>query len=187
MEANVYFCITRKPEAHMITEKMQQMLNEQFHREMLAANQYLAISSYFEGRDLDGFSHFFRLQAQEEMSHAMKQFDYLHRVDGRIIMQQVPQPQTEFGSDMEALEFALNHERKVTKDINRIMKVASEEEDFATQTFMQWFVNEQVEEEDLLRTINKKLAMVGDNTSALYLLNEELRQRKPEPGVTDGI
>jgi len=169
----------------MINPRMETLLNEQFHREMAAAMQYLAISSYFEDQDLDGFAHFFRLQAQEEMSHAMKQFDYLHTVDGKITMQNIPQPEVNFANHYEAVEFALKNEQQVTQDINTLMKATVELNDFGTQTFLQWFVTEQIEEEEVVRTILNKLRMVGDNSSALYLLNEELKKRQPE-GPQDG-
>ncbi len=168
----------------MINPKMETLLNEQFHREMAAAMQYLALSAYFEDQDLDGFAHFFRLQAQEEMAHAMKQFDYVHTVDGKITMQALPKPKPDFSSNEAALEFALENERQVTQDINSLMKASVEMGDFGTQTFLQWFVTEQIEEEDVVRTILHKLRMVGDNSSALYLLNEELKSRKAE-GNTD--
>lgn len=164
---------------------MEKLLNEQFHREMGAANQYLAISSYFEQQELNGFAHFFRLQAQEELSHAMKQFDYLHTVDGAVEMESIPKPQTSFENIIQAFEFALEHERNVTKSINSLMKAAVEEGDFATQTFLQWFVQEQVEEEALVHNILRKLRMVNGNTGALFMINEELAARKPETNGGD--
>lgn len=167
----------------MINKEMESLLNEQFHHEMFSAMQYLAISSYFEDKNLDGFAHFFRLQAQEELGHAMKQFDYLHTVDGKITMQAIQQPRVEFDSIEQVIEFALNQEQGVTKNINKLMKATVEHGDFATQTFLQWFVTEQVEEEDVVRTILHKTRMVGDNSSALYLLNEELKSRKAEPAT----
>lgn len=167
----------------MIKPEMAKLLNEQYHHELYAAMQYLAITSYFEDKNLDGFANFFRVQAQEELSHAMKQFDYVHQVDGKITQGAIPQPRTDFDSNIEVLEFALNQERGVTESINRLMKAAVDVNDFATQTFLQWFVTEQVEEEDVVRNILEKLRMIGDNSSALYLLNEELKNRKPEPGT----
>ena len=165
---------------------MEGLLNEQFHRELFAANQYLAISAYFEGKELDGFANFFRVQAQEELSHAMKQFDYLHLVDGSIVMEAIPKPQTEFESIVTAFQFSLDSERNVTKAINQLMKAAVDEADFATQTFLQWFVTEQVEEESSVQNILKKVKMIGGNTSALFLLNEELGRRTIEPAVGEG-
>lgn len=171
--------------SNMINPRMETLLNEQFHREMAAAMQYLAISSYFEDQDLDGFAHFFRLQAQEEMAHAMKQFDYVHTVDGKITMQAIAQPEVDFESHSAAVDFALKNEQQVTADINSLMKATVELNDFGTQAFLQFFVTEQIEEEEVVRTILNKLRMIGDNTSALYLLNEELKKRLPE-GPADG-
>lgn len=156
------------------------MLNEQFHREMFSAMQYLAICSYFEDMNLDGFANFFRIQAQEEMDHAMKQFDYVHRIDGTITMTSLPKPKTEFGSLVEVFEFTLKAEQGITENINQLMMKAVQLGDFATQTFLQFFVQEQVEEEELVRNILQKLKMIGDSGSALYMVNEELKARKPE-------
>ena len=165
----------------MIKKQMETLLNEQFHKEMFSAMQYLAVTSYFEDETLDGFANFFRIQAQEEISHAMKQFDYLHTVGGKITMQAIAEPRTEFSNSVEVFEFALAQESGVTDSINHLMKTAVELGDFATQTFLQWFIQEQVEEEDLIRTILHKVKMIGDNSSALFLLNEELKARQPEP------
>ncbi|MFN8396428.1 MAG: ferritin [Bacteroidia bacterium] len=167
----------------MIKKEMETLLNEQFHREMFAGMQYLAVCSYFEDKNLDGFANFFRVQAQEEMAHAMKQFDYVHRVDGKITMSALPKPQTEFGTFVEVFEFTLAAEKNVTENINQLMKKAVELGDFATQSFLQWFVTEQVEEEELVRQILQKLRMIGDSGTALYMLNEELKNRKPEPAA----
>lgn len=166
----------------MISEKIENMLNEQFNRELYSANLYLSICSYFETQDLDGFAHFFRLQAQEELDHAMKQFDYVHRVDGRILMRAVEQPQHDFESIMNAFQVTLDHEREITQHINTLAKTALEVGDLATYTFLQWFIQEQVEEEENVRNIIGKLKLAGGNTSTLYLLNEELSKRTPEPG-----
>jgi ferritin len=167
----------------MIKKEMEKLLNEQFHREMFSAMQYLAVCSFFEEKNLDGFANFFRIQAQEEMMHAMKQFDYVHRVNGSVTMDALPKPQTSFGSMVEVFEFTLKAEQNVTENINMLMKKAVELGDFATQTFLQWFVTEQVEEEDLVRNILQKLKMIGDSGTALYMLNEELKARKAEPAA----
>jgi ferritin len=167
----------------MLKPEMEKMLNEQFHREMFAAMQYLAVCSYFEDINLDGFANFFRIQAQEEMAHAMKQFDYVHRVDGKITMEALPKPKTDFNSLVEVFEFTLKSEKQVTENINRLMAKAVELGDFATQTFLQFFVQEQVEEEELIRNILQKLKMIGDSGSALYMVNEELKARKAEPAA----
>lgn len=170
----------------MISKKMEKLLNEQFLRELYSANQYLSICSYFEGLELDGFANFYRIQAQEELAHAMKQFDYLHQVDGRIEMQSVPKPLTKFKSIKAAVQLTLDHEREITRHINSLVKEAMNENDFATQAFLQWFVTEQVEEESLVVNLLRKIEMIGDNPTALYMLNNELAARKAEPTANGG-
>lgn len=164
----------------MISEKMQKLINDQYHRELFSAHMYFSICSYYLDKDLDGFANFFKIQAEEELAHAMKQFDYLHQVDGKITYEAIDGPPNDFESMMDTFEKTLEHEQYITKHIHSIVKAALEEGDFATYNFFQWFVEEQVEEEALMRTLIAKLRMVGDNTSALYLMNEELMQRQPE-------
>ncbi len=162
----------------MLSSQMQQLLNDQYHRELFSANQYLATSSYFLEENLDGFAHFFRIQAEEETDHAMRQYDYVHEVDGKITHEALPAPVNEFGSYLEAFEKALEHEQYITRSIFKIVKAALDEGDFATHQFFQWFVAEQVEEESLFRSLIAKLKLAEGNNSALYLLNEELMARK---------
>jgi ferritin len=161
----------------MISKKMENLLNEQFNKELYSANLYLSMASYLLAHDFDGFANFFRVQAQEENMHAMKQFDYIHQVDGKITFKKIEAPQTEFASIKEVFELTQAHEKEVTKSIHKIAGQALEEKDFATHSFIQWFINEQVEEEATVKQIVQKLKMIGDNTSALYLLNEELGRR----------
>ena len=163
------------------------MLNDQFVRELYSANLYLSICSYFESIELDGFANFFRLQAQEEMAHAMKQFDYLHQVDGKMTITAIAAPPNEFESIQQAFDISLSHEEEVTKRIHAIVKASIDESDFPTHAFLQWFVSEQVEEEALIRNIISKLKMIGDNKGALYLLNDELSRRKPDPTAAGAL
>ncbi|MCS7076920.1 MAG: ferritin [Bacteroidia bacterium] len=156
---------------------MQDALIEQLHHELYSANQYLTMASYFLKDDLDGFANFFLVQAQEENLHAMKQFKYLHDVGGHVKIQSIPEPINHFTSITHVFEITLAHEKKVTQSISNLIKLSLQENDFATHTFLQWFITEQVEEEALVNTIIKKLKMIGDNSSALYLLNDELAKR----------
>lgn len=156
---------------------MQEALIAQIHSELYSANQYLCMASYFLKDELNGFANFFLVQAQEENFHAMKQFKYLHEVGGYIKIQSIPAPVSDFKSIKHVFEVTLEHEKKVTQSISNLMKLALEENDFATHTFLQWFITEQVEEEALVSSILKKIEMIGDNPSALYLLNDELAKR----------
>ncbi|UKJ06003.1 ferritin [Solitalea lacus] len=161
----------------MISKNMENMLNEQINAELFSANLYLSICSYFQDQDLDGFANYFRVQSKEELFHASKQFDYIHAVGGKVTMKAIEAPETEFKSIIHTFEVTLTHEKKVTKSINNLVKLALSENDFATHNFLQWFIAEQVEEEASITNILKKLEMIGGNSSALYLLNTELGQR----------
>ena len=112
--------------------------------------------------------------------HAMKQFDYLHEVDGKMTIGSIEAPENEFNSILEVFQKTLEHEQYITKSIHQIVKAALDEADFATHEFFQWFVKEQVEEESTMRNLIGKLKLIDGNTSALYLLNEELLRRQPE-------
>ncbi|MCB0837458.1 MAG: ferritin [Bacteroidetes bacterium] len=169
----------------MISKKMEEMIVTQYHKELFSAYQYFAMCSYFLDLELDGFANFFRVQAEEELMHAMKQFDYLHEVDGKMTIGSIEAPENEFNSILEVFQKTLEHEQYITKSIHQIVKAALDEADFATHEFFQWFVKEQVEEESTMRNLIGKLKLIDGNTSALYLLNEELLRRQPEanPGA----
>jgi ferritin len=161
----------------MISKEMDKLINDQFNKELFSANLYLSMSSYFLSRDLDGFANFFRIQAKEEQMHAMKQFDYLHQVDSTIKMTSIAAPQIDFKSIIQVFELSLEHEKSVTASIYNIVEQALKDRDYATHAFFQWFITEQVEEESSIKTLIKKIEMIGDNSSALYLLNDELSKR----------
>jgi ferritin len=161
----------------MISKKIEKLINDQFNMELYSSNSYLSMTSYFLSIDLEGFANYFRIQAQEEMMHAMKQFDYMHEVDGKIEMLTVVAPNIKFKSILDVFEKAFEQEKEVTKSINNIVGSSLKENDFATYAFFQWFVSEQVEEESNMRTMIQKLKMIGDNSSAMYLMNEELGKR----------
>lgn len=165
----------------MISPKMEKMLNEQINSELYSVNLYLSICSYFTDKDMDGFANFFMVQAQEETFHAHKQFNYMHQVRGKVTMAAIEAPPTKFKSIVDAFKVTLKHEELVTKKINNLVKHSLAESDFATHAFLQWFITEQVEEEDQINKLIKKLEMIGDNSSALYLLNAELAQRSFTP------
>lgn len=161
----------------MASEKMLQLLNDQFNRELYSVNLYLSMASFCLSEDLDGFANFYKVQAQEETFHAMKQFDYIHQIEGKVTMLALAQPPSVFSSLIHLFEQTILHEKEVSKSINQLVQQALSESDFATHTFLQWFITEQVEEENTMQTLLKKLKMIGDNQSALYLMNEELGRR----------
>ena len=168
----------------MISEKIANLINEQIVHEQYAAQYYLSMSAYFYSKDLDGIANYFRVQCKEEMMHADKMFDYLKDVGAEIKIGAIEKPEQDFENATEVFEKALEHEKKVTQLIFNIVKNATEEGDFATVSFMQWFINEQVEEEASASQLVSKIKMVCDNPSALYLFDQELSQRVFIPDTT---
>lgn len=169
----------------MVSEKIVTLVNEQITKEQYASQLYLSMSAWFYAQDLEGIGNYFRVQSKEELMHADKMFDYVNDIGGQIILNEVPKPPYEFNNAQEIFEKALDHERLVTKSIFNIVKAANEEGDFATTSFLQWFINEQVEEESSASTLVSKIKMVKDNPSALYLFDQELAQRVFVPDATN--
>ncbi|WP_312825066.1 ferritin [Epilithonimonas sp.] len=167
----------------MVTDKIAKLINEQITKEQYAAHYYLSMSAWFSSKDLDGIANYFRVQSKEELMHADKMFDYLNDVGGEIVIGEIPKPPHEFESAIDIFEKALEHEKIVTKSIFNIVKNANDESDFATTSFLQWFINEQVEEEANASQYVTKIKMVSDNPSALYLFDQELAQRVFDPAA----
>ncbi|NAW50826.1 ferritin [Elizabethkingia argentiflava] len=161
----------------MVSKNVETLINKQIAGEQYAAQYYLAMSAWFEAQDLEGLANYFRVQSKEELMHADKMFDYLNDVGGKVILEAIPAPPGDFADALEIFEKALAHEKEVTQNIFNIVKVATEENDFATTSFLQWFVNEQVEEEATASQHVSKIKMVKDNPSALYLFDQELGKR----------
>jgi ferritin len=161
----------------MLTEKMQQALNDQINAELSAYYTYLSMSAYFTDQDLNGFAHWMRIHSNEEMMHAMKLYDFVNNRRGRVLLQPIAGPPTHWGSALDAFESALRHEQHVTKLINKLVDLAIAESDHATNSFLKWFVDEQVEEEASVDLIIKDLRRVGDFGPGLFLLDRELAGR----------
>ena len=161
----------------MLDPVNQDALNKQINHEFYSTYFYLSMSAYFETLNLRGFAHWMRVQSQEETSHAMKLFDYIHDRNGHVVLEAITQPPVEFQSPIDAFQRALAHERKVTETIHRLYGLAVQEKDYETQVELQWFIAEQVEEEKQARQILDQLKLIGDHGAALYLLDKELGER----------
>jgi ferritin len=161
----------------MLSKKLQDAMNEQIKNELYSAYLYLSMSAYCEAANLPGFGHWMRMQAQEEEAHAMKFYDFIHERGGRVVLQAIDQPPVEFPSPLAVFEQTLEHEQKVTGMIHDLYTLAVEEKDYASQAFLQWFVMEQVEEEDSASQILETLKMIGDKGHALLMLDRELGKR----------
>lgn len=164
----------------MLSKRMQDAMNDQIKMELESAYAYLAMAAYCEAQNLPGFAQWMQVQFQEELGHAMKFFTFINDRGGRVILQAIAQPQVEFQSPTDVFEQTLGHEQKVTASINDLYKIATEEADYASQAFLQWFVTEQVEEEKNATGVLETLKLVGDEGQALVMLDRELGQRQPE-------
>jgi len=164
----------------MLGTAVEEAMNEQIKNELFSAYQYLSMAAYCESENLSGFAQWMRAQSREETEHAMKFYDFILERNGRVVLHGIDGPVVEFGSPLEVFQQALEHERKVTGMINDLYGLAARENDYASQTFLQWFVTEQVEEEKNAGDVVETLKMIGDGSEALFLLDRELGQRRVE-------
>ncbi len=165
----------------MLSEKMLKALNQQINAELYSSYLYLSMSAYFQSTNLGGFAKWMRVQTQEELTHAMKIYDYVNERGNRVVLKQVEEPPSEWSSPLAAFEDTYRHEQKVTGMINKLVNLAVEEGDHASSIFLQWFVSEQVEEEASADEIVQKLKLVGDDGGAIFMIDRELAQRRFTP------
>ncbi len=161
-----------------ISMEMVKLLNEQLRKELESAYLYLSMAAYFESKGLKGFAHWMKLQAKEELEHAMKIYNYIYERGGRVELQTIPKPPGEWDSVTSAIRAALSHEEHMTTSINELYKKAVEMNDYATQVFLHWFIEEQVEEEDQLRDILSKLELAGESPNIIFILDRMMSERK---------
>ena len=166
----------------MISSKMAGALNKQINAEMYAAYLYLSMSSYSAYKGLDGIAKWLSLQAMEEMAHAQKIYGYVNSQGSRVLLGAIEKPPSEFKSAKDIFAKTLAHEKKVTASINALVNLAVKEKDHATHAFLQWFVTEQVEEEEHAGMILSRFELAGDQVGALFMLDRELGARSSSPG-----
>jgi ferritin len=161
----------------MIKEKMLNAINEQINAEQFSALLYLSMSSYFNEKGLPGFANWMYIQYQEELSHANKFYKYVVERGGKAEIKAIDQVETNWDGIIEVFEATLEHEQKVTSLINNLMDIAVAESDHATQSFLKWFVDEQVEEEANVTEILDTLKLIGGQGNGIFMLDREMRQR----------
>ena len=161
----------------MLSERMMKALNKQLNAELYSAYLYLSMAAYFESKNLKGFTNWMRAQAQEELAHAMKFFDYINEKGGRVYLEAIEKPPTEWKSPLDVFEATYEHEVKVTSMINDLVNMSMEEKDHATYNMLQWFVAEQVEEEASADEIRQQLRMIKEDGRGIMMLDRELKQR----------
>jgi ferritin len=169
----------------MLSDKMRDALNAQITAEFYSAYLYLSMSAYFESQNLLGFANWMRVQAMEEVTHAMKFYDFVKARGSRVLLAAIEAPPTEWPSTLAVFEDAYKHERKVTGMINNLVDVAVSEKDHATNSFLKWFVDEQVEEEASADEVVQKLKLLGEAGHGIFMLDREMAQRvfTPPPGA----
>ena len=163
----------------MIGKKVEKTINEQINAELYSSYLYLSMASDMEERGLQGFAHWMKSQAQEELMHAMKFYDYLAERGGRVLLKAIDGPETKWKSPLAMMEHVLRHEQHVTSLINAMMDLAVKERDHATAEMLHWFVKEQVEEESTAEGIVQKLKLAGDGGNGLFMIDKDLAARVP--------
>lgn len=161
----------------MLSQKLQDAINAQINAELWSAYLYLSMSMDFAAKGFAGIANWYAVQFKEEQDHATIFMNYVNSRDGKVVLKPIDAVKTEWETPLEAFEDTLTHEKKVTSLINYLAALAVAENDFATQNFLQWFVTEQVEEEDNARTYIDALKKIGDNGYGLYMFDKELAAR----------
>jgi len=161
----------------MLSKTIQDAINEQIKHEINSAYLYLSMSAYSESQNLSGCATWLRLQWQEELSHALKLFTYLGERGGRVTLQAIDRPPADYKSPLDIFQQVFAHEQKVTSLIHQLYAMAIKENDYATQIELQWFINEQVEEERNVAEIVAQLKMIGESGPSLLMLDRQLGAR----------
>jgi len=172
----------------MLSDKMEEALNGQLNAELYSAYLYLSMSAYFSSVNLPGFANWMRIQRLEEISHGMRFYDYILSRGGRVRLTAIEAPPTEWESPLDTLEAVYRHEQKVTGLIHDLVDLAIEEKDHATDRFLGWFVDEQVEEEESADEVVQGIKRVADAPGGIFMLDRELAQRvfNPQPSGIEG-
>ncbi len=163
-----------------LDKQIETALNKQINHEMAAAYNYLAMAGWFELHNFDGFAAWMKIQRQEELEHAQRLYDYLMDRGGTLDLAAVNKPKAEFDTTLDVFRQALKQEQANTQSIHDLYKLALDVDDYPTQSFLKWFIDEQVEEEKIMNDAIGLVELAGDNASALLALNHQFGQRGPE-------
>lgn len=161
----------------MISKKMEEELNKQINAEFYSSYLYLSMAAWFDSKNLAGFSNWMNVQAQEEWAHGLKIFNFVNERGGKVTLAKIDEPKTDWTDIINVYEDVLEHEQKVTGLINKLSDIAIEESDHATKNFLQWFVDEQVEEESSVDNVLQQLKMIEGKGTGLFLMDREMQSR----------
>ena len=162
----------------MLSKKLEDAVNEQIKNELYSAYLYLAMAAHCEHKNFKGFANWLKIQAKEEVAHAIRLYDFVNDRGGKVVLSAIDQPPAEYQSLTEIFEKVLNHEKGVTTKINHLYELAKEENDYPLQVHLQWFIDEQVEEEKNPAEILAMLQLTGESGSGIMMLDHELGERK---------
>jgi len=163
----------------MMKQKIQDAFNAQLNAEAFSSHLYMSMSAYLQSINLKGMASWMRLQAEEEKMHEMKFFDYVLARGGKVLLDKINEPPTEWESPLAIFKAAYGHEQMISEKINKLVDLAVAESDHASNAFLQWFVSEQVEEEESVLDVVDQLELIGDERGALFMIDRELGQRVP--------
>jgi len=166
-----------------LNKEMAAAFNEQINEEMFSAYLYLSMGSWFESRNLMGFTNWFRCQFLEENMHAMKMYNFVNERGAKVNLKAIRAPKTEWASYVEVFQQVADHEAHVTTLINKLVKTSRDFNDYASESFLMWYVDEQVEEESTADELLSRLKLIGQDPNALINLDMELKSRAPSPNV----
>jgi len=164
-----------------MNKRIQTAINNQINAEIASAYLYLSIATYFDSISLVGFANWMKIQYQEEMFHTMKFYDYVYERGGKVELESIKLEKIKFQEPIEAFEYTLMHEQKVTKLINDLYELALNEKDYAFQSFLQWYIDEQVEEEGNVSTVIDRIKLAGKEGPGLFMLDKEMESRAFTP------
>ena len=170
----------------MFNPKVQDAFNKHLNAETYSFYLYLSMAAYFEAQNLKGMASWMRFQAQEELQHAMKFFDFINERGGVVQLAAVEGPKVDWNSSLEVFQDTYDHECLVSGLINKLVTLCNTEEDYAAAAFLQWFVTEQVEEEAIAQEIRDKLKLAGDNAVALFMMDDQLGKRSVSSPAGEG-
>lgn len=163
-----------------LSNKLERVLNDQINLEFVSAYAYLGMAAYFDQTAFTGFGRWMQLQSNEELGHASRFFKYIVERGGKVTLEAIPKPKCSFKSPLEAFQVSRGHEQKVSAAICAIYELASAEKDYATLSFLKWFLDEQVEEEKSVGEIIGKLELIGDNRNGLFHMDRQAGKRAKE-------
>ncbi|MBI4428501.1 MAG: ferritin [Ignavibacteriales bacterium] len=164
----------------MIPKKIQDAINEQIMHEFSSSYVYLSMSAYFQSTNLPGFAHWLMIQSREEYSHALKLYNHVIERGGKVELENIPKPKADFNNPLDVMKKVFEHEQKVTALIHALYELAVKEKDYPAQVMLQWFIEEQVEEEKNANEVIHLLKQVGEAPAGLIMLDRQLAARKAE-------